>query len=326
MISIQLLRAIAALAVVLYHVGRKSDFLAITNGNYFEVGKYGVDLFFIISGFIMAYITHGKKVNFITFMKKRFVRIIPIYWVLTSVALAVFIISPSSVNSTMAPPGVINSYLLFPVEGKSMLLEVAWTLRYEFIFYIIFSLSILTPNRYVTVSVLLGVIWVCSKFSYENYYVGFFFTHYMGEFLLGVLSFLFYTKGKSLTLVVSSSVAALVGYFYGTHDGVLTYGLYSTVLFNVFVMLEDKIKRNESMVRPLTYLGDASYSIYLAHLFIIAAAGILYKQTEFMSDPILFNVSTLVASVLFSVLFYEFVEKIITRKLTASKHAAPSVG
>lgn len=70
MISIQLLRAIAALAVVLYHVGRKSDFLAITNGNYFEVGKYGVDLFFIISGFIMAYITHGKKVNFITFMKK----------------------------------------------------------------------------------------------------------------------------------------------------------------------------------------------------------------------------------------------------------------
>ncbi|MBO2007245.1 acyltransferase [Serratia marcescens] len=88
------------------HVGRKSDFLAITNGNYFEVGKYGVDLFFIISGFIMAYITHGKSVNFISFMKKRFVRIIPIYWVLTSVALAVFIISPSSVNSTMAPPGL----------------------------------------------------------------------------------------------------------------------------------------------------------------------------------------------------------------------------
>ena len=225
----------------------------------------------------------------------------------------------------MAPPGIINSYLLFPVEGKSMLLEVAWTLRYEFMFYILFSISLLTPNRYVTVSVLLGAIWICSKFSYENYYVGFFFTHYMGEFLLGILSFLFYTKGKSLTLVVLASVAALAGYFYGTHDGVLTYGLYSTVLFNVFVMLEDKIKRNESMVKPLSYLGDASYSIYLAHLFIIAAAGIFYKHTGLLKDPILFNVSTLIASVLFSVLFYEFVEKTITRKLTARKHVAPSV-
>lgn len=45
-----------------------------------------------------------------------------------------------------------------------------------------------------------------------------------------------------------------------------------------------------------------------------------------MNDPILFNISTLVASVFFSVLFYEFVERIITRKLTAIKHAAPSVG
>lgn len=120
----------------------------------------------------------------------------------------------------------------------------------------------------MTVSVLLGGIWACSKFSYENYYIGFFLTHYMGEFLLDII-IPFYTKGKSLTLVVLSSIAALVGYFYGTHDGVLTYGLYSTVLFNVFVMLEDKIKRNASMVRPLSYLGDASYSIYLAHLLLL---------------------------------------------------------
>ncbi|MBY8111691.1 acyltransferase family protein [Vibrio fluvialis] len=93
LISIQYFRAIAALFVLLSHASHKVE-LESSITNLFKLGNYGVDLFFIISGFVMCFSIDGKCPNPIKFMKARFIRILPLYWILTLVALIVFLFKP----------------------------------------------------------------------------------------------------------------------------------------------------------------------------------------------------------------------------------------
>ena len=98
--SVQFLRGIAALMVVISHTSFKGQQYSVDTLQWYHIGGSGVDLFFIISGFIMCYTTYNKKVNFLNFMRNRFIRIIPLYWVLSFFALIVFLISPNLINSS----------------------------------------------------------------------------------------------------------------------------------------------------------------------------------------------------------------------------------
>ena len=87
-VNIQVLRAVAAYMVVFHHlidswnnyVG--TEFAPI----YLNVGAAGVDIFFVISGFVMIEATTGKAVSPITFLQKRINRIVPLYWLLSILA------------------------------------------------------------------------------------------------------------------------------------------------------------------------------------------------------------------------------------------------
>ncbi len=78
--SIQYLRGAAAIAVVIFH-----QFQGRAYG-LFDLGKYGVDLFFVISGFLMVAMTESRETTPIGFLKDRIVRIVPLYWTATLVA------------------------------------------------------------------------------------------------------------------------------------------------------------------------------------------------------------------------------------------------
>jgi exopolysaccharide production protein ExoZ len=103
--NIQILRAVAALAVVFYHDGIETTNICASIGmpcNYdFWVGGFGVPLFFIISGFIMvmtSWNSFGRPGAPLDFIKRRITRIVPLYWLITSIAVIGIIISPSMLN------------------------------------------------------------------------------------------------------------------------------------------------------------------------------------------------------------------------------------
>src|SRR5437016_4636844 len=121
--NIQLLRALAASSVVVYHSGIESTSVCKgTNLNCvydFWTGGYGVGLFFVISGFIMvttSWNAFGQPGAALDFMRRRIIRIVPLYWLLTTVAVIGVFFVPTMLNVPVLDfPYVAASYLFWPV-------------------------------------------------------------------------------------------------------------------------------------------------------------------------------------------------------------------
>jgi exopolysaccharide production protein ExoZ len=125
-LSVQYMRTFAALLVVLSHVAMKGAQYSTDPLSFFNVGAAGVDLFFIISGYIMCHTVSGKSVVFVEFLWAKAKRIIPLYWILTSAALVIFMLFPDKVNSSGGATNIVYSYLLFPTPEK-YLIQNGWT-------------------------------------------------------------------------------------------------------------------------------------------------------------------------------------------------------
>lgn len=150
--SIQSLRGLAALAVCVAHlqaVELKFDNSTIL-GRWAAIGFSGVDLFFVISGFVMVWVTRAQQGNAKTlgrFWLARAFRIYPLWWVVLSAIVAVWLVRPEWVySSTTIAPDILRSYLLFPAQGLP-LHAVGWTLIHEVWFYIVFGLLLVAPVR-----------------------------------------------------------------------------------------------------------------------------------------------------------------------------------
>ncbi|MCJ2086923.1 acyltransferase [Methylobacterium sp. E-005] len=159
--GIQVMRAVAAIAVVFTHSitrvsvsinsNPESSFFKSADGNQWIVGDFGVDLFFVISGFIMFY-THRSDFRrpgaIRSFLLKRAVRIIPLYWLLTSLTIFILLFAPSifSNGRDVDVFWFVASYLFIPFPSPSGViaptLGVGWTLNYEFMFYYLFAISL----------------------------------------------------------------------------------------------------------------------------------------------------------------------------------------
>ena len=136
--SIQILRFIAAFSVMMVHLP------------IFSFGIWGVDIFFVISGFIMMYVT-DKDYKF--FFVKRLIRIVPLYWILTVGVFIIALINPDFLNNTSANiKHLIKSMLFIPFDkngiGHFPILFLGWTLNFEIIFYLLFALSIFISKNH----------------------------------------------------------------------------------------------------------------------------------------------------------------------------------
>ena len=131
--------------VVAYHAIYQLQAALGSEGGY-EFLASGVDVFFVISGFIMVFTTAGRSVSTINFYQKRIVRIAPLYWSITSFMLAVLIIAPHVFqNSAFDLRHIIASYLFYPwihpvKHVQEPLVFPGWTLNYEMFFYFIFGI------------------------------------------------------------------------------------------------------------------------------------------------------------------------------------------
>ncbi|MDX6040417.1 acyltransferase family protein [Scandinavium lactucae] len=322
LLSIQLLRGLAALLVVLHHIAFKEKVYGVNGLEWLHIGASGVDLFFIISGFIMCYATHNKEMSFSKFIFLRFERIIPLYWLFTTLALFVFIMYPHLVNSSGGHTSVINSYFLIPTSDK-YLVQNGWTLSYEFYYYIIFSFFIfLTKNRFVRylgiVLTLFGLATIGQLFVAHNTLIKFIFSDWLYEFAMGVVSFYLFAKyklEKKTGLILICVGVVLLGYknnhmyLLSSMPGALSVGLPMWLIFHGFLALEEWLgKGNNIYLKVGVLLGYSSYSLYLVHPFILSPVAMILKKIH-LNIPYVFSVGLLVPAIISGAIVYLYIEK-----------------
>ncbi|MFC4262689.1 acyltransferase family protein [Ferruginibacter yonginensis] len=336
---IQVLRGVASLLVVLFHTTSliKESIHLNFIGGFFLFGGAGVDIFFVLSGFIIAYSSqqlHYKNNSFTSFLKRRFVRVFPVYWVIITLLLALQIMLPTFYNNqyNLNASNLLSTFLLLPQH--TMLNGVSWTLSYEIFFYILFSLSFLIPNKKVltVISVLyLAIIILLPLMGFINHSSWYYFVFFPMniEFFMGIAIAVFMKKislnlGKILVLLgtilflcagvlYNNDIALVAGFF----NRVIFFGVPSFFIIAGVVRLEQQkqIKTN----RILNSLGTASYSLYLIHLPIIAAflklTGKYFNQSAILLH--VFALFIIIFICVLSIIFFNVIEKPLIKKLNS---------
>ena len=174
--SIQVLRAAAALAVLFAHLwpalAQFGNENIIPN---FTFGAAGVDLFFVISGFIMVYTSErlfGQRDGPGRFLTRRLIRIVPMYWALTTLVVVAWYGVKLPDHTTWT--NVVGSYLFIPTlkpgGGTAPVLGVGWTLNYEMLFYFLFAITIMFQRRMAVIvlsALLFGIVNIPAELGLE---------------------------------------------------------------------------------------------------------------------------------------------------------------
>lgn len=282
--SIQYLRALAALAVVCFHAAKKFDVNM-------AFGAAGVDIFFVISGFIMWVITQNSPQTPLTFLKRRIERLAPMYWIVTSIMIVGGILG---LFPNMVLTAQHTFYSLFfiphisPSNGEPYpILAQGWTLNYEMFFYAFFAAFLLVKNanmRLCLISltfaalVIIGII-----FEPQNIILKSFTRPIILEFICGMIIGQLWLKGIILPkfLAAISIIAALTGYVSLHITGIGYYDVYTGTLAVLLVLgflgFENIMAKKPQ--KPILYIADWSYSIYLTHTLVISVLAKVIEKT-----------------------------------------------
>jgi exopolysaccharide production protein ExoZ len=276
--TIQYLRALAALAVVLYH-------LAYGNGDWFPLGAFGVDIFFVISGFIMWVMTETNR-SAHKFVVDRVSRIVPTYWVVTLLSAAGASIKPW-VFGILAPSlqGIIFS-LLFVPHSSPPVVPQGWTLNLEMFFYAIFAATIFLPRmaQILALSSILGTFGVIGFFMHFTEGIGnAYFNPKLLEFVGGLWLGEFWLRPScrisGLGAILLGAVATQIGVHIFGWEGAAWIGA-SVLIVASALIWEGQVQIPK--IVPLAVVGDASYIIYLIHTPVV----MLIKSQHWLPLPI----------------------------------------
>lgn len=283
--SVQYLRGLAAVLVVIAHAAAHP--LSESNYVLLRLGQLGVMLFFVISGFIMVAITGRGSFAPLTFLKRRIVRVVPLYWLVTTVTAALALALPALFHTTVFTwPHYIQSLLFIPHEapgrgGTSPLLSLGWTLNYEAFFYVAFALcaALAATQRVVVLSVAFaGLAVIGVIFQPQDPALSFYTNQAVLGFVVGAWIGCFKLNGgverlpetSVWLLLVAGGLAAGWAFIIYREPQENLVSFACLVLFSSALMLAGL--RNEMRlprIALLETLGDASYAIYLTHMFVI---------------------------------------------------------
>lgn len=275
--SLQILRCIASVSVVYGHL--------FINPNF---GAFGVDIFFVLSGFVIALVVSNQQTPRV-FAISRVARIVPLYWLLTTLLMIIIYLAPHVVHETVVNAATIKNYLksLFFVPyhssiGVKPLLTVGWTLNYEILFYFCVWISLIVAKRIVWLSV--GAILAASYVVFYSSSGSSAVAQYLGselllEFMLGILAFKIYDnklfaipfkKPLFVMAILSYAFMATLESSHSSLNRFIGFGVPSFILLQATVGLEACIGQASNVfIKALIRMGDASYSTYLTHWFVI---------------------------------------------------------
>nr|WP_286675510.1 acyltransferase [Rhizobium sp. CSW-27] len=321
------MRAFAAFLVLFAHA---DNVLKLANVNLYDgwIGGIGVDIFFTISGYIMFSVMDGKPAGAASawqFAVRRVGRIVPIYWLVTLAVLAAWWLTGADLFSNLAQsdPGerLVASLLFF---DRLPIVAVGWTLCFEMVFYALASLSLLAirsqAGRLLGIStVLLLFVILRDRLELTDFYPG---EPTVISFVLGGVIWMLLDRLGSRhspvagLLLLAAAVAGMAG-LSGNHE--LNHGAPSWIvvsaLFVLGTLLCEPLARRVAWRLPVM-LGDASYSLYLVHLYVVYLAGQLAFEVLHLPSTrlvgILFIVFNLIACSVLSMGLYRHVERPLT--------------
>ncbi len=310
--SIQALRGIALLGIVGFHclfIEKKysgGDFLL---PDFLYLGQSGVDLFFVVSGFIMVTVTKGRFAlngEVIRFLWGRLTRIYPTYWFYFFLTLAIFLIKPDWVNASQGHQAqLIFSFLLFP-SHQLPLVMVAWSLIHELWFYLIFSIFLSFREWFLLPSLLIwgAIITIINLFVTVTDFSGIVLIAlhaYSLEFVMGALAALFFYHEHSvklsarsviviITLILSIGFPMVYAFDILERESLVRACVMGTLYgFLVYSFATIEILNKFSLPKPLQFLGDISYTVYLSHVLVLSAVGRLWLMTTPAPNSLLDN-------------------------------------
>lgn len=272
--SIQALRGIASLFVVLEHI------------RFLNCGAFGVDIFFVISGFMIMFSTGSGQPEH--FLRKRLLRILPLYYIMTVGTFLLLVFFPGMFQQSKADPVFLVKSLLFipfDIGGGAVqpLMRIGWTINCEIFFYLLFSLAMKISYRYrgpVCGGLILAVVGSAQMVSGVS--LSFYGNPVMLEFVFGIAVYYAarglygrFAEKPFSRCILPLSVLGVMCCFLGllaTKAGIDILGIRRPVLWGLpatFIVLGTFAAGlyMKKLPLPLVQLGDASYSLYLMHYY-----------------------------------------------------------
>lgn len=334
-IGIQYLRGYAAILVVITHF--------FNNGGYIPeilnlklIGEFGVDIFFIISGFIMAYTLpefdhSNNKREAISFIKKRILRIYPLYLLILIPILIIYIIKVAIGKTDLSISSIFGSIFLLPGltndDRYRMINPPAWTLVYEMFFYVTLTIIIFfSRTKKASLSIysilILAVIFFVKYFNFQGEKMGWVnLTYMIGDpifidFIMGFLLF-YMLKFKIKTKIKPSFIIFFCIFitFTSTYlsltsiPRLICYGVPAFILVSIFT-LSDTISSSNN--KTLTFIGGASYSIYLSHPLLYPFHSIIHEKFDYILNANIVDFSFSILAVFLGCIVFKKIEKRIS--------------
>lgn len=337
------MRGLAALGVVVAHaVDTVSDLGARVEGAFLptipaanDFGACGVDLFFVISGFVMTYsISEGTRISAARFAWNRFKRIVPAFWL----ASLVYVLLRLALGDRVEPQSVLATLTIVPLTGRDAYvfpaLYVGWTLAFELCFYLMVAAILATGCRPVRLAILasvgmaalVGVVWrpatMPAPFIANPIYL---------EFACGVVGYLLFRRGFHGAYARRALIGLMAGFLVtiavvpidlgiSMHPVAIIngeIGLQRALMFGLVFMLLvlGSIEPERTTGRPglaLLMIGRASYSLYLTHSFVTLGVGHAWFGT--WRPNVYVSVAFIVSSsVLLALIVHRYLERPLLR-------------
>ncbi|WP_431642439.1 acyltransferase family protein [Enterobacter mori] len=298
---IEVLRGFAALLVVGYHIAGvlmgAYDFWPGMGRDLFRNGNIGVDIFFMISGFIICYATKNKEENYRSnFIIRRFFRIYPLFFICLTIAWLTYNSGYDYTKYLLSATLMQNNYAgKAPFYDYNMLYP-AWTIAYEVMFYFIFFISMCFSHRYRSViSMLLLAFLMCAiqlffkgelsiygGFSPYDERMGFMApaltllgSPLMIEFVIGMICFHVFNTGllkhrkylANIFLMACITSMCLLYFMNLNMHGMTEKGIVAALIF--ITMMLSEMSGKKINLRVTKFFSDISYSLYITHAMIL---------------------------------------------------------
>lgn len=317
--ALQYLRAVAALAVVYSHC-------VIQVENYeqylLHAGSFGVDIFFVISGFIMIYIAKPDDKP-TTFFANRIRRVVPLYWFFTLLMAVILLAMPSVFKATvfqwdtlLLSLGFIPHWSIAYPGYVWPLVAPGWSLVFEMYFYLIFAISLLLAARYrvLFISLVITVVFVIGTQLNDGQSAAarFFAESMVFEFLLGMFLAVAWKRGfrlPSATAWFLLLFATCLLFLDLPVPRIIEFGIPSLLI--VMACLFIRVRQYDWAV----LLGDASYALYLSHIFTL---GVMRKVLppllgEGQNAAFLFVIISTLVCLIVSVFIHKYIDNWLLR-------------
>jgi exopolysaccharide production protein ExoZ len=288
LILVQALRGLAALSIAMLHALHEAGLLAGAAGLAFAAPARvpwaaGVDLFFVISGLIMVHASaglFGRAGARRVFLARRIARIVPLYWAVTALYLALALAAPALLNSEiLAPWPVVASFLFIPFarpDGVAQpVYSLGWTLNYEMAFYALFAVALAWPRRAAVPALIAALAGLAALGLVRPWPqpVAFWTAPIILEFAFGLAIGALRAEGVALgapaRIALAAAGLALLGLSGSEGVRALEWGLPAALIVAAAALGPARAEPRNPATRAAAALGDASYALYLVHPFAV---------------------------------------------------------